>query len=540
MTQRASTGGLESGIPPFVSSNVTRALLSVTDKTGIIDFARGLARLGVEIVSTGGTARVLLDAGVEVEPLDRFTGWPEMLDGRVKTLHPKVHAGILANRGLASHRSEMEAHGLTYIDLVAVNLYDFEGAVSKPDVSLDDAMEAVDIGGPTLLRAAAKNHASVLPVVRPDDYERVLAALERGPIDAALRRELAAAVFRHTALYDAAVARHLGDGPSGEAAGAPTLEVRGIEKRYDLRYGENAHQTAAFYKNPGPPTGLARADVLQGKALSYNNLLDLDAALAVSVDVAALRDLPNAVFIKHNNPCGVAIHEDLAEAIRLARAVDATSAFGAVVAVSRPLDAQAAKVLVEAFVEAVIAPSFDDGARAVLEGKKNLRALALKEPWRPSESVPVWREVRGGVLRQDQDVRPDPAAEVEAARVVTKKAPTQAERRALSFAWVVAKHVKSNAIVFAREDRLAAVGAGQMSRVDAVGLCVLKSGESLAGTVVASDAFFPFRDGVDVLARAGAVAIIQPGGSIRDEEVIAAADEHGLSMLFTSVRHFRH
>jgi phosphoribosylaminoimidazolecarboxamide formyltransferase/IMP cyclohydrolase len=517
---------------------VKRALISVTDKSGVVALARGLARLGVEVVSTGGTARALEEAGVEVVPLERFTGSPEMLDGRVKTLHPRVHAGILARRDLDAHAEEMAAHGLAYIDLVAVNLYDFHGARSRA-AGPEDVVEAIDIGGPTLLRAAAKNHAGVLPVVRPADYPRVLSAIEQGAVDEALRRELAAAVFAHTARYDAAVAGWL-EGLAAPGEAAPTIVTRSLEKVQDLRYGENAHQSAAFYRNPGAPEGLARAEVLQGKALSYNNLLDLDAALAISVDVAALRDAPNAVFIKHNNPCGVALDDALPEAVRRARACDAVSAFGAVVAVSRPLDGAAAEALTEAFVEAVIAPGYSDEALATLATKKNLRVLRLEAPWVPPASAPVWREVRGGVLRQDQDVRSDPSTEVEGARVVTTKAPTVAEQRALGFAWVVAKHVKSNAIVFAHEDRLVAVGAGQMSRVDAVKLCELKAGAALRGAVVASDAFFPFRDGVDVLAGAGARAIVQPGGSIRDDEVVSAANEHGLAMLFTGVRHFRH
>ena len=517
-------------------SETKRALLSVTDKTGLVDFARGLSRLGIEIVSTGGTAKALREGGLDVVALDAFTGWPEMLDGRVKTLHPKVHAGILARRDLESHGAQMAEHGLGYIDLVVVNLYDFFGALAREGASEQDIVEAIDIGGPTLLRAAAKNHAGVLPVVNPADYPRVLDALASGGVDDALRRELAAEVFRHTARYDAAVAQHFSVGGTE----APTLETRSIERVAELRYGENAHQSAAFYKTPGSPTGLPAAKVHQGKALSYNNILDLDAALGVSVDLAALRSAPNAVFIKHNNPCGAAVAGGLADAIRTARACDAVSAFGAVVAVSRPLDGPAAEALTEAFVEAVIAPGFDPDALSVLAGKKNLRVLELDEPWVPLASRPVWREVRGGVLRQDLDTRADPVEEVRSAKPVTKRAPEDPQRRALEFAWLVAKHVKSNAIVFAHEDRVVGVGAGQMSRVDAVKICELKAGDALRGTVVASDAFFPFRDGVDVLAAAGAEAIVQPGGSIRDDEVVQAADEHGLAMLFTGVRHFRH
>ncbi len=518
-----------------MSRRPQRALLSVTDKTGLVPFAHGLARLGVQIVSTGGTAKALEAAGVPVVPLERFTGWPEMLDGRVKTLHPKVHAGLLARRELESHREEMARFQLEYIDLVAVNLYDFAGAVARSP-ALDEVLEAIDIGGPTLLRAAAKNHRSVTPVVRPADYPKVLEAIEAGGIDEPLSQALAAEVFAHTAAYDGAIAAYLSAG--GE--GAPARVVRSLEKVFDLRYGENGHQSAAFYRDPGAPTGLARAEVHQGKALSYNNLLDLDAALALSVDLSALGDQPNAVFIKHNNPCGAARADGLAEAIRSARAADPVSAFGAVVALSRPVDESSAIVLTEAFVEAVIAPSYSPEALAVFAAKKNLRALSFDEPWVPGPSAPVLRPVRGGMLRQDADTRPDPGTEIEQAKTVTARSPSDPDRRALAFAWVVAKHTKSNAIVFATEDRTVAVGAGQMSRIDAVELCRLKAGERLRGTAVASDAFFPFRDGLDALASAGAVAVAQPGGSVRDAEVVAAADEHGVAMVFTGVRHFRH
>ncbi|MCK6551073.1 bifunctional phosphoribosylaminoimidazolecarboxamide formyltransferase/IMP cyclohydrolase [Myxococcota bacterium] len=526
-------------LPPIT---VKRALLSVTDKTGLADFARALVELGVEVVSTGGTAQLLQREGVPVTPLDRFTGSPEMLDGRVKTLHPRVHGGILARRELASHRDEVARFGLDYIDLVAVNLYDFDGTVKKPGATFEDIVENIDIGGPTLLRAAAKNHASVIPVVRPTDYPRIIDALRSGRgLDERERRALALEVYRATARYDRAVSAWLesvvADGASAEL---PAVLERRWDKLQDLRYGENPHQAAAFYGDAGVvPSHLAAARQLQGKELSFNNLLDLDSALGLAVDLGAT----TAVFIKHNNPCGVATRPTLAEAIHVARACDPVSAFGAVIAVTGEVDARAAEVLTEAFIEAVIAPAYTAEALAVLAKKVNVRVLVLDraEDWRGSTS-PGWdlRPVRGGLLVQSKDARPRLADELDGAKVVSKRPPTDAERRALAFTWAVAKHVRSNAIVFGQEDRVVAVGAGQMSRVDSVKLCGLKAGAALKGTVVASDAFFPFRDGVDVLAEAGATAIVQPGGSIRDEEVIRAADEHGVAMMFTGVRHFRH
>jgi phosphoribosylaminoimidazolecarboxamide formyltransferase/IMP cyclohydrolase len=524
-----------------------RALLSVTDKTGIVELARGLLSLGFELISTGGTARALEAGGVAVTPLERFTGWPEMLDGRVKTLHPKVHAGILARRDLDSHRAEMAAHQLEYLEVVVVNLYDFEGAVRRADASFEAVVEEIDIGGPTLLRAAAKNHAAVLPVVDPADYGAVLEALAHGAVDAALRERLAHRVFLHTARYDALIAAWLGarvGAREQELADLPEVVTRGYRRVEALRYGENPHQRAAFYRELGAaPSLLTAATQLQGKELSFNNLLDLDAAFGLAVELGELSEGASCVFIKHNNPCGAAAHADVAGAIAAARACDPTSAFGGVVAVTEPLDEVAAERLVEAFVEAVIAPGYSAEALEVLAAKKNLRVLRLAEPaaWAPARAETLeLREVHGGALLQTRDAGRGVAAEVAAARVVTRRAPTAEERVGLGFTWAVAKHVRSNAIVFGLPGRVVAVGAGQMSRVDSVKICRLKAGDALVGTVVASDAFFPFRDGVEQLAEAGATAIIQPGGSIRDEEVIAAADERGLAMLFTGVRHFRH
>ena len=530
-----------------------RALLSVTDKRGLADFARGLVELGFELVSTGGTARALTDAGLSVVPLGDYTGWPEMLDGRVKTLHPKVHAGILARRESESHRAQMADHGLGYFDLVVVNLYDFEGALAKAD-GFEDTIEQIDIGGPTLLRAAAKNHRHVLPVIDPDDYDAVLEALrsEEG-ISSELRRRSACKVFEHTARYDAIITGFLARETSGPAPTSdlgyaqvemPDRLIHAFGQPRVLRYGENPHQTAAFYVPAGQVPGLlAAAEQLQGKALSYNNLLDLDSAFGLCVDLAALGEDAVAVFIKHNNPCGVARSASLLEAVRQARAVDPTSAFGAVVAVNRPVDTETAAALTEAFFEVLVAPAYEPGALDVLAKKKNLRALVLPDPeaWR----VPVipgleTRPIRGGLLVQSKDEGPGLKAELDGAKVVTERSPTAEELAGLRLSWAVAKHVRSNAIVFGVRDRVVAIGAGQMSRVDAVKLCVLKAPDALKGAQVASDAFFPFRDGVDVLAEAGATAIVQPGGSIRDEEVVKAANEHGVAMLFTGVRHFRH
>ncbi len=519
------------------SSSVKRALISVTDKRGVVELGRGLRALGVEILSTGGTAKALTEGGVEVVPLERFTGFAEMLDGRVKTLHPKVHAGILARRGLPDHVEQMKTHGLDYIDMVVVNLYDFTGAASRADATFEEVVEQIDIGGPTMLRSAAKNHEDVLVVVDPDDYEGVLKALQEGAIDPAKRRAFALKVFEHTHAYDGAVSAYLRSQVEVEAAHPATWSAA-FERVETLRYGENPHQTAAFYKPSGEASGIAAAEQLQGKALSYNNILDLDAAYGLAVDLPE----GSAVFIKHNNPSGAAVADTPAEALRVARACDPLSAFGSVVAVDRPLDLAAAQVLTEAFVEVVLAPGFSPEALEVLAKKKNLRVLRLPQAsdWAPQGPGEELRRVRGGMLVQSRDGGSGFLQEVQNAKVVTKRAPSVEERAALEFAWRTARHVRSNAIVFSHSDRLVAVGAGQMSRVDSVKICRMKAQDALKGAVVASDAFFPFRDGVDNLAEAGATAIVQPGGSIRDEEVIQAADEHGLAMIFTGIRHFRH
>ena len=530
---------------------IRRALISVSDKRGVVDLARVLTELGIEILSTGGTAAAISAAGLAVTQVSTHTGAPEILDGRVKTLHPKIHGGLLG-RDTAAHQQEMTANGIEPIDLVVVNLYPFEATVAKPTTSLEDAIENIDIGGPAMLRSAAKNHERVAVVVDPGDYGWVADALRRGGVSAAQRLALARTAFAHTAAYDAAIAGYLSaiDDTAAEARElAParralpdtlTLQWRRL---YELRYGENPHQQAAFYADARSPLGgtrsdrptIAGADVLGGKQLSYNNILDLDAALGLVLEFAE----PAAVVVKHSNPCGVAVGTDLATAYRNAREADATSAFGGIVAVNREVDEPLARLLVETFLECIVAPGYSAAARDVLAGKKNLRLVAATGTWQPAVGQLAWsiRSIAGGALVQTVD---HGMVDLAAARLATARAPSDAERADLAFAWRVAKHVKSNAIVFARAGVTVAIGAGQMSRVDSVRICERKAAAKLAGAVVASDAFFPFRDGVDVLAEAGAVAVVQPGGSVRDDEVIAAANEHGLAMLFTGMRHFRH
>lgn len=520
--------------------NERRALLSVTDKTGLVDFARGLIGLGFQLLSTGGTRKILEEAGLAVTDVAEHTGSPELLDGRVKTLHPRIHGGILARRDDARHTQQLETHGIPTIDVVVVNLYDFETASKRASASVAEVVEEIDIGGPTLLRAAAKNHAFVLPVVDPSDYPEVLSALGApgGPSEA-FRRGLASKVFAHTHRYDGMVsayfARLTKDGSAEPAERMPERISFSFDKVQDLRYGENPHQVAAFYRAPQEgPASLASAVQKGGKELSYNNLLDADSALRLVMDLGP----DAAVYIKHNNPCGAAVDPVLLEALRKARDVDPVSAFGAVVAMGKPVDVRAASLLAETFLEVILAPGFSPEAIEVLGKKKNLRLLELRGLAHSDIELDL-RRVQGGLLVQTEDGG-TPRAEVRAARVVTKRSPSEEEREALEFAWVVAKHVRSNAIVYGYRDRVAAVGAGQMSRVDSAEIARHKAKGQLSGTVAASDAFFPFRDGLDQLAAAGATAVVQPGGSVRDEEVIAAADEHGLAMIFTGVRHFRH
>jgi phosphoribosylaminoimidazolecarboxamide formyltransferase / IMP cyclohydrolase len=527
---------------------VKRAIVSVSDKRGLEPLARGLQRHGVEILSTGGTAKALQDAGAQVRKVSDYTGAPEILGGRVKTLHPRIHGGLLA-RDTAEHRAELEAQDIGLIDLVIVNLYPFEQTVAKPGVTRADAVENIDIGGPTMLRASAKNHERVAVVVDPGDYEHLLAEMDAsgGALSAATRGRLARKAFAHTAAYDAAIAAYLSSMPDeGEGERRPFPDVLGGQWRRakDLRYGENPHQQAAFYADerwPLPASNrrpsLASAEVLQGKELSYNNILDLDGALCCCLEF----DRPSVVVVKHTNPCGVASADSVAEAYRLARETDPVSAFGGIVAANREVDAALAEQLVETFLECVVAPAYTGDARSILSKKKNLRLVATG-PWSRAADDTGWslRTVAGGLLLQAADYATASARE---ARVVTKRAPTAEELTGLDFAWRVCKHVKSNAIVYGRGERTVAIGAGQMSRVDSARIARHKAetaGLSMEGSVAASDAFFPFRDGLDTLAQAGATAVIQPGGSMRDDEVIAAADEHGVAMVFTGMRHFRH
>ena len=524
---------------------VRRALLSVYDKRGIVELASGLARLGIEIVSTGGTARHLEEAGVPVVSVSSVTGFPEILGGRVKSLHPRIHGGILANRQRSSDASELGEHGIVPIGLVAVNLYPFRDTVRRPDTAPEEAIEMIDIGGPAMLRAAAKNFDAVTPVVDPADYPQVLAVLERGeePPEA-LRRRLAAKAFRHTQAYDAAIAAWLerldrasSDAPRPGEAGFPAHLFLDLARELEPRYGENPHQPAAVYSTAGGAGIFGGFTQLQGKELSYNNLLDADAARRM----AALFEEPAVVLVKHNNPCGVGRGDDLVEAYRRALATDPVSAFGSIVAVNRPAGRELAEAMTDLFVEVVAAPEFGPGAREAFAAKANLRLVECP-PYRPAGGLEAaeLRAIDGGFLAQ----APDDEAEDEGSWACpTTRPPTAEERRALSFAWKVARHVKSNAIVVATADRTIGVGAGQMSRVDSCRLALDKAaqaGLATAGAVAASDAFFPFPDGLEVLAAAGVTAVVQPGGSKRDADVIAAADEHDVAMLFTGRRHFKH
>jgi len=530
-----------------------RALLSVSDKTGLVPFARRLQALGFDLVSTGGTARVLREGGLQVTDVTAVTGFPELLDGRVKTLHPAIHAGILARRSRPDDLETLARHGLAAIDLVVANLYPFARAAADPATPFEALLEEIDIGGPSMVRAAAKNFLDVLVIVDPADYERVAAALAGpGGADLALRLELARKAFAHTAAYDAAIASTLAE--VRVEAGAlqrpatppafPALLMGRWRKIQDLRYGENPHQRAAWYAEDGA-AGLGGAVVLQGKALSFTNLLDLDAAARLALEF----DEPAAAVIKHTNPCGVAVGATIAEAYERARDADALSAFGGIVGLNRPIDEAAARAITSTFIEAVVAPAVDEPARALLARKTNLRVvLADFDRFRGEARDAELRTILGALLVQERDrvVEADERWDAASAtadgglRVVTRRAPTPEEWRALRFAWRVCAHVKSNTVIFSGPDRTLAIGAGQMSRVDAVKVAVMKAGGSLAGSVAASDAFFPFRDGLDAVAAAGATAVVQPGGSVRDEEVIAAADEHGLAMVFTGRRHFRH
>ena len=526
-----------------------RALLSVSDKNGLVEFARGLKARGFEIVSTGGTAAALEAAGLPVLSVSDVTGFPEMMDGRVKTLHPKVHGGILARRSNPDHLASAARHGVSLIDLVVVNLYPFVQAAANPATRFEALIEEIDIGGPSLVRAAAKNFEDVLVVVSPSDYTAVLEQLDRaGGPSRAFRFELARKAFAHTARYDTAIAATLDEVTSDESgfsrrvsSGFPGSLTVGLRKVRDLRYGENPHQAAAWYADSGA-AAFGAALLLQGKELSYTNLLDLDAAARMASEFSE----PAAVLVKHTNPCGAATGTSAVDAYVRAREADALSAFGAAVALNRPIDVEAARAIAATRIDAVIAPSIDDEARAILTKKTAMRVVIADFSSLAAGPVRELRSILGAVLVQEADrvseaSMPWPSPDL---RVVTRRQPTPEEWQALRFAWRLCAHVKSNTVIFTGTDRTLAIGAGQMSRVDAVNVARMKAAaigpDLLKGSVAASDAFFPFRDGLDAVAAAGATAVIQPGGALRDDELIAAADEHGLAMVFTGRRHFRH
>ena len=518
-------------------TKVKRALISVSDKSGVVELARGLAALGVEILSTGGTAKLLQKEGLPVTEVSTYTGFAEMLDGRVKTLHPKIHAGLLARRQESAHMAALEKAGIGTIDLLVVNLYPFAATVADPECRFDDAIENIDIGGPAMLRSAAKNHASVAALVDPADYARVLQEIrQQGEVGEATRFGLAAKVFAHTAAYDGAIANYL-TSLDEQRRRLPYPEILTLQfcKIDDLRYGENPHQRAAFYRDVNPaPGGLAQYRQLQGKELSYNNIADADAAWECVKSFAE----PACVIVKHANPCGVAVGKDLGDSYRKAFACDPVSAFGGILAFNRALDRATAEAIGKQFAEVIIAPRVEAEAQKAFAAKENLRVLEV--PLSHEVQAHDFKRVGGGLLVQSSDAQ---LLDEKHLKTVTRRKPTPNEMQDLLFAWRVAKFVKSNAIVFCRDGATVGVGAGQMSRLDSVRVAALKAKDAkleLKGAVVASDAFFPFRDGLDALADAGAAAVIQPGGSVRDAEVIAAADQRGIAMLFTGMRHFRH
>ncbi|MDH4040226.1 MAG: bifunctional phosphoribosylaminoimidazolecarboxamide formyltransferase/IMP cyclohydrolase [Gammaproteobacteria bacterium] len=516
---------------------VKRALISVSDKAGIVEFARALAGMGVELLSTGGTWRLLQENGLTVTEVSEYTGFPEMMDGRVKTLHPKVHGGILARRG--QDDAVMAEHGIEAIDMVVVNLYPFEATVARPDCSLEDAIENIDIGGPTMVRAAAKNHRFVNIVVNASDYGAILAEMQanNGATSLATRFDLAIKAYEHTAAYDGAIANHFGTLVPGGSAVFPRTFNTQFHKAQEMRYGENPHQRAAFYVEAHPAeAGIATAKQIQGKELSYNNVADTDAALECVKNFSE----PACVIVKHANPCGVAVAADIGRAYQLAFATDPESAFGGIIAFNRELDAATAKAIVDSqFVEVIIAPGASAEAAAAVADKKNVRLLVCGA-WSAPGPAFDYKRVNGGLLVQDRDMGMITAADL---KVVSKLQPSEQQLKDLLFAWKVAKFVKSNAIVYAANGQTVGVGAGQMSRINSARIAAIKAehaGLAVRGSVMASDAFFPFRDGIDNAGQAGIAAVIQPGGSIRDDEVIAAADEHGMAMVFTGMRHFRH
>ncbi|MBN1881490.1 MAG: bifunctional phosphoribosylaminoimidazolecarboxamide formyltransferase/IMP cyclohydrolase [Deltaproteobacteria bacterium] len=517
---------------------IKTALISVSDKTGIVSFSQELSAMGVSIISTGGTAKLLSDNGISVTDISDYTGFPEMMDGRLKTLHPKVHGGLLAVRDNTAHMEKASEHQMTLIDMVVVNLYPFEETVEKKDVTLADAIENIDIGGPTMLRAAAKNNRFVTVIVDPADYDRVLGEMKdnKGEVSESTNFELAKKTFTRTAAYDGAISNFLTSlDENNKRIRFPKSITFQFQKVQSLRYGENPHQQAAFYaEHEKYPATLTSAKVLQGKELSYNNIMDTDAAM----DVVRNIEKPAVAIIKHANPCGMAIGgESLAQTYKNARETDPISAFGGIVALNRPVDQETAEALAETFLEVVVAPGFSDEAKDILADKKNLRLLVVPTGPAGDEDGFNLRRVHGGLLVQDWDTA---SIDVRKAKVVTKRAPTEEEWNALELAWRAVKHVKSNAIVFANEHQLVGVGAGQMSRVDSVNIAKMKAQLTTEGAVMGSDAFFPHPDGIEAAARAGITAVIQPGGSIRDDDAIKEADKHNMAMVLTEQRHFRH
>lgn len=517
-------------------AGIKRALLSVSDKTGVVEMAKGLEALGAQILSTGGTSKALREAGVNVTDVAAYTGSPEILDGRVKTLHPKIHGGLLGRRSLPAHVEQMAQHGIGPIDVVVVNLYPFEATIGKSDCRFEDAIENIDIGGPSMLRSAAKNHEDVLVVVDPADYSRVLDAVKTNAATAALRRELAMKVFQHTARYDGLIAGYLERQmkKGGEVKFPKVLSLQ-FELSETLRYGENPHQQGAFYRElSNHEPSVSRGKILHGKAMSYNNFLDANSALEL---VKEYQDTAVAI-IKHNNPCGVALGATPVEAYVKARETDPVSAFGGVLAFNRIVDLATAKEITSTFVEVVIAPGFADDALAELKRKKDLRLLDIGPLTKVKQDGFDLKKLVGGLIVQDRDL--GVLTDLRALTVPTLRKPTDEEYAACAFAWTVCKHVKSNAIIYAKPGQTVGIGAGQMSRVDSVKLAAMKAQMPVKGCVMASDAFFPFRDGLDAAAEAGITAVIQPGGSIRDAEVVKAADEYGMAMILTGMRHFRH
>ncbi|MDD2366109.1 MAG: bifunctional phosphoribosylaminoimidazolecarboxamide formyltransferase/IMP cyclohydrolase [Desulfuromonadaceae bacterium] len=517
-------------------AKITRALISVSDKSGIVEFSKHLSGYGVEILSTGGTAKLLRDAGLRVKDVSEFTGFPEMLDGRVKTLHPKVHGGLLGMRSNPEHIATMKEHGIENIDMVIVNLYPFEATIAKDGCRLEDAIENIDIGGPTMLRSAAKNYHDVTVLVDSKDYLRVIDEMKEnsGAVSVKTNFGLAVKVFQHTAAYDGAISNYLGSRMTSEIVEFPPSFTFQVKKAQDLRYGENPHQAAAFYieENISQPC-VSNAVQLQGKELSFNNIIDLDAAIETVKEF----EKSAAVIIKHTNPCGVALADSPLTAYLKARECDPVSSFGGIVGFNRIVDAETANELTSTFLEAVIAPGYSEEALAIFTAKKNVRVMQMPRFENYVAGGYDMKRVTGGLLLQGCDLGMVNAADC---RIVTERKPTASEYEALDFAWRVCKHVKSNAIVFSNRDQTVGIGAGQMSRVDSSKIAVQKALLPIRGTVLASDAFFPFRDGVDAAAEAGVTAIIQTGGSVRDEEVIKAANEHGIAMVFTTMRHFRH